>query len=408
MEVNKKWSSAPPLKRLFVLLVVVPSLLVAIVATWRMHIDHRKPKQSDVSSRIAVLAATSSGAKSHNVKMEQKGTMQPITAKAIQRQHTPAAPTLRNISAPCPDIKKPLLPLTSEQPKGCENSDTFYASPLFCHSSNKPIVVILILSYIGNFQIRHQARTVWLRSRFKMNSEFVKSHPWAYVFVVGKAHGKDAENLEKMAAIEQCHYKDILQVDVVENYYNLTWKKLEAWKYLIKSQLDFEVMLKGDDDSFINIQLVFEWLDEVIPKVYIRSKKSNSSLHVMYGGLCPLRGSPIRSKGSKWHLSVEHYAPKSFPPFCFGAGYFVSRDLIKALLKVSDLMYSFRLEDVHTGLLVAKTGLVPAADVMGTNRVCNADYQSCTKILCSQPYVLMTSNAARRAALFRNFMQAKC
>ena len=46
MEVNKKWSSAPPLKRLFVLLVVVPSLLVAIVATWRMHIDHRKPKQS--------------------------------------------------------------------------------------------------------------------------------------------------------------------------------------------------------------------------------------------------------------------------------------------------------------------------------------------------------------------------
>ena len=356
----------------------------------------------------SVSAATSIGSNSHKVKVEMKGTIQPIIAQATQRQHIPAAPTLRNISAPCPDLKKPLLPLLSGQPKACESSDTFYASPLFCHSSNKPIVLVVIVSYIGNFETRHQARTVWLRSRFKMNSEFVKSHPWAYVFVVGKAHGKDAENLEKMAAIEQCHYKDILQVDVVENYYNLTWKKLEAWKYLIKSQLDFEVMLKGDDDSFINIQLVFEWLDEVIPKAYNRNKQSKSSLNVMYGGVCPLKGSPIRHKGNKWYLSVDDYPPKSFPPFCFGAGYFVSRDLIKAILKVPDLMYSFRLEDVHTGILVAKTGLVPAADVMGTNRVCNFDYQSCTKLLCSQPYILMTPNAARRATLFRNFMQAKC
>ncbi len=362
---------------------------------------------SELAPHISVLPTTSIDSNSLNV-TEKNETMQPTIAQATHRRTISVVPTTGHISAPCPDIENPLLPLTSGQPKACENSDTFYASPLFCHSSSKTIVLILVLSYIGNFEARHQGRTMWLRSRFKMNSEFVKSHPWAYVFVVGKAHGKDAENLEKMAAIEQCHYKDILQVDVVENYYNLTWKKLEAWKYLIKSQSEFEVMLKGDDDSFINIQLVFEWLDEVIPKVYIRSKQSNFSLHVMYGGLCPLRGSPIRSKGSKWYLSVEHYAPKSFPPFCFGVGYFVSKDLIKAILKVPDLMYSFRLEDVHTGILVAKTGLVPAADVMGTNRVCNLDSKSCTKIRCRQPFIITSESEARRAELFKYFMQTKC
>ena len=342
---------------------------------------------------VSQMAATGAAANSDRANIE-KGT---------HRRHTQAA---RRFSISCPSMEIPLLPLPVGQPPVCESSDTFYASPLFCHYSAKPLLVIIILSYIGNFESRHQARTTWLRSRFKMSSEFVDSHPWAYAFVVGRARGDGAVNMEKLAAIEGCHYRDIMYVDVIESYYNLTWKKLEAWKY-VKSNFDFEVMLKADDDSIINIQLVFEWLDEAIPIAYDKCR-TNSSLRVMYGGLCRIKDIPVRNQSNKWYLSYEDFTPNVFPPTCVGAGYFVSRDLMTALLEIPDLMYSFRIEDVHTGLLVAKTGLVPAAHLMHTTRVCNHDIPSCSNTECRQPYILMTKKAARRAELYKNFMRTKC
>ena len=36
----QRWSRCPSLKQLFLFLVVVPSLFVALVATWRMHMDY--------------------------------------------------------------------------------------------------------------------------------------------------------------------------------------------------------------------------------------------------------------------------------------------------------------------------------------------------------------------------------
>ena len=116
-----------------------------------------------------------------------------------------------------------------------------------------------------------------------MKSDFIAAHPWSYVFVVGRPTGNDNETAEVMKSVdvEQCHYKDMLVVDVVENYYNLTWKKMEALKYFVKSGLDFEVVLKTDDDLYLNVQLILEWLPDALSQA---SRKANSSVRLFFGG----------------------------------------------------------------------------------------------------------------------------
>ena len=204
--------------------------------------------------------------------------------------------------------------------------------------------------------------------------------------------------------VEQCHYKDVLTVDVLENYYNLTWKKMEALEYLVKSDLDFEVVLKTDDDAFINVQLILEWLPDTLSLAY---KKVNSSVRPFYSGNCPLSSSPIRDSSSKWYLPPKDYPPDTFPRFCFGTAYFLSQDLIKAMLKLHDLRKTFRLEDIHTALLINDTGLVPASHVVDPRRIYNYEPGRCGGDHYQYPFAVMRSPMVDYD-YYNEFMQSLC
>jgi hypothetical protein len=240
-----------------------------------------------------------------------------------------------------------------------------------------------------------------------MSSDFIAAHPWAYTFVVGRPSGNSVAQIMNSVSIERCHYKDVLTVDVLENYYNLTWKKMDALDYLVKSGLDFDVVLKSDIDVFVNIQLILEWLPDVLSQSY---KKLNSSVRPFYAGSCPLSAQPIRTPESKWYLSLEDYPPTKFPPFCFGAAYFLSLDLIKAMLNLSDLRKSFRLEDVHTGLLVNDTGLVPSDHVVDPGRIYNYDPGRCLgfRTLHQYPFAVAESKTSHIFTHYNAFMQSLC
>ncbi|XP_062509534.1 beta-1,3-galactosyltransferase 5-like isoform X2 [Corticium candelabrum] len=305
------------------------------------------------------------------------------------------------VTSACGDVALPLLPLPKSFPLACETNDEFYSSPLFCYSKKKHKMLVLILSYVGNFKLRHEIRTGWMRSRFHMTDDFIRDHHWAYTFVVG--HSKDnkvAEN-DRLIGIEKCHYKDILQVDVMEDYYNLTWKKMDALEYFIKSDLDFEVLLKTDDDAFVNIQLAYEWLHDAMSQA---SKKLNSH-GIFYGGYCRTNASPNRSPGSKWYLSEQDYPARTFPPLCFGTAYFISKDLIKAMLKLPSLKKSFRLEDVHSAMLVNKTGLVRNDAVMSTNRIHTYNTGHCGSRNRQYPIAVMAMTSRDRQNIWNGFMK---
>ena len=310
-------------------------------------------------------------------------------------------PTVR-----CPNFNRQDLPLPPNIPPPCESDERYYASPLFCLTTKTPLLLILVLSYVGNFDHRQALRQEWVRSTFHMQPDFIAARPWAYTFVVGLPKANDKRTAEVMNTIdlERCQYKDVLTVDVLEDYYNLTWKKMEALQYLVKSDLDFEVVLKTDDDAYVNIQLILEWLPDALSRAY---KKSNSSVRLFYAGVCPLDGWPIREIRSKWYLPPKEYAPEYFPPFCFGAAYFLSQDLVKAMLKLHDLKKAFKLEDVHSGLLINDTGLVPADHVVNLDRIYKYDIGHCGGRSHQYPIVVARSDKFRHD-YYNEFMRSLC
>ena len=309
-------------------------------------------------------------------------------------------PTVR-----CPNFKRQDLPYPPNIsiPPPCESDERYYASPLFCRTTKTPLLLILVLSYVGNFEHRQALRQEWVRSTFYMKSDFIAARPWAYAFVVGRPKARTAEVMNTID-LERCQYKDVLTVDVLEDYYNLTLKKMEALQYLVKSDMDFEAVFKTDDDAYVNIQLILEWLPDALSRAY---KKSNSSVRLFYAGVCPLDGWPIRDIKSKWYLSPKEYAPEYFPPFCFGAAYFLSQDLVKAMLKLHDLKKAFKLEDVHSSLLINDTGLVPADHVVNLDRIYKYDIGHCGGRSYQYPIVVARSDEFRYD-YYNEFMSSLC
>ncbi|XP_065826766.1 beta-1,3-galactosyltransferase 1-like [Oscarella lobularis] len=316
------------------------------------------------------------------------------------------------IATSCPTLALPLKPLDPGVPPPCRDAHGFAHSPAFCKSNEKTFLLIVVMSTASNFERRHLARNRWLRSRFKMKSDFTSRHSWKYLFLLGKPNAETKEKneiLQKNIDAESCHFSDILQVDVMEDYYNLTAKKMAAFDYILQNHMDFEILLKTDDDCFINVQLTLEWLDDVTPNAYtctrnaLQHKGISSMGKYFFGGKCMLRISPDRNPQSKWYLSVNDYPSSHYPPVCFGPGYFLSYDLIKAISTIDgDEMRSFRLEDVHTAILLRRLGLMPEECVSMTNRVVNYD-RGCVD--GKFPFIVMGSSSSRLLYLFNSFME---
>ena len=322
--------------------------------------------------------------------------------------HSEFVPAARNNSvSDCPRLASPLAFLPADRPLGCQSNDRYVASALFCHQSSHFRLVVLILSAAQNYQRRQEARSNWLRSRFLMTSDSNKQNTWAYAFVVGILKGSSEKHLQT----EACYYKDLLRINVQEGYYNLTWKKMEAFKYLIHSGIDFEVVLKTDDDCYINMQLVLEWLPDAAIRSYNKLQFRGHNKKLFYSGHCPPKFYPSRNPRSKWSVSTQEYNNTVYPSFCFGAGYFLSYDLLDAVIHLPDLKETFRLEDVHTGILVNETGLLPSFDsITQAVRVYNFPIGECGW-RGEKKYPLITSggNFEYKLKVFHTFLnQTKC
>jgi hypothetical protein len=309
----------------------------------------------------------------------------------------------------CPRLTGPLSYLPADRPPECQSNDRYLASALFCNQLPHFRLVVLVLSAPQNYRRRQEARSNWLRSRFLMTSNFTNQNTWGYAFVVGAQEGFP-EHQQHLQA-EACYYKDILKVNVQEGYYNLTWKKVEAFKYLIQSGIDFEVVLKTDDDCYINLQLVLEWLPDAARRSYSKLHLKGQSKKLFYSGHCPPKFYPSRNPNSKWSVSKQDYNNTVYPSFCFGAGYFLSYDLLNAVIHLPDLKETFRLEDVHTGILVNETGLLPSYDsITQALRVYNFPVGECGW-RGEKRYPLITSGGSfeYKLRVFHTFLnQTKC
>uniref|UniRef100_A0A8C6SZ51 Hexosyltransferase n=1 Tax=Neogobius melanostomus TaxID=47308 RepID=A0A8C6SZ51_9GOBI len=135
----------------------------------------------------------------------------------------------------------------------------------------------------------------------------------------GSAGGRSLEQ-------ESLRHRDMVFVDVVDTYRNVPTKLLQFYKWSV-GNADFNLLLKTDDDCYIDVDAVLTKIDQK------ELKRSNFW----------------------WGNFRQSWAP-CLPAFACGSGYVASRDLVQWLASNAEKLKAYQGEDVSMGIWMAAVG----------------------------------------------------
>uniref|UniRef100_A0A665WJK0 Hexosyltransferase n=1 Tax=Echeneis naucrates TaxID=173247 RepID=A0A665WJK0_ECHNA len=139
---------------------------------------------------------------------------------------------------------------------------------------------------------------------------------------------------------ESLRHGDMVFVDVVDTYRNVPSKLLQFYKWSV-GNADFNLLLKTDDDCYIDV-------DSVLMKIDHKGLKLSN---FWWGNF---RQSWAVDRIGKWQ-ELE-YASPAYPAFACGSGYVVSRDLVQWLASNAEKLKAYQGEDVSMGIWMAAVG----------------------------------------------------
>ncbi|KAA8584001.1 hypothetical protein FQN60_015209 [Etheostoma spectabile] len=137
---------------------------------------------------------------------------------------------------------------------------------------------------------------------------------------------------------ESLRHGDMVFLDVVDTYRNVPSKLLQFYKWSV-GNADFNLLLKTDDDCYINV-------DSVLMKI---DRKGLKRSNFWWG-----KQSWAVDRIGKWQ-ELE-YASPAYPAFACGSGYVVSHDLVQWLASNADKLKAYQGEDVSMGIWMAAVG----------------------------------------------------
>ncbi|MEE6517193.1 hypothetical protein FKM82_027259 [Ascaphus truei] len=215
------------------------------------------------------------------------------------------------------------------------DNDTFLLMPKVDCKKKPPFLVILVTTTYNQQEARMAIRQSWGKER-RIGDKRVVTY-----FLLGTNAKKNKQEASTLAA-ESNLYKDIIQKNFIDVYYNLTIKTLMGvdWIYHYCSETSF--VMKTDADVFINVFYL----------VHLISQK-NQPTNFFTGFLKPDEY-PIRNIFSKWYVNEYEYQQDKYPPFCSGTGYVFSSDVAQQIHNISASVPFLKLEDVFIGLCLDK------------------------------------------------------
>ena len=120
-----------------------------------------------------------------------------------------------------------------------------------CHQKDKARrgLFVAVISAPDHFEKRNIIRRTWLRNLHNQSNRSSVSLT-GHGFILGLTG--DFE-IQKRIKVESKKFKDILQIDMVDGYYNLTLKVVVLLNWL-KGHCRVDFVLKVDDDVYINVR----------------------------------------------------------------------------------------------------------------------------------------------------------
>ncbi|XP_071546161.1 uncharacterized protein [Panulirus ornatus] len=193
-----------------------------------------------------------------------------------------------------------------------------------CENNGRDLkVLVLITTAPDHEKHRTAVRQTW--GHFTVRKDVVM------VFVIGRT--TDA-NIQSNIDRENELYGDIIQANFIDHYSNLTLKTISMFEWVKTYCSESHFILKTDDDMFINMPLLFSFIDS----------KTNDQ-RVMYGRMA--KGwKPVRNKKSKYYIDTNTYSKTKYPDFLTGPAYLFTNDVVDEIYQKALDTTFFVLEDV--------------------------------------------------------------
>ena len=165
------------------------------------------------------------------------------------------------------------------------------------------------------------------------------------LFVVGTVANSD---VQRQIEVDARKHNDVIQLDFVDAYRNLTFKHINGMRWIYDRCPDTKVILKLDDDVFVNVYRLVEFYKSVA--------KQSGFNDLVYCTTASNEG-PIRSR-SRYRVTPEDYSSELYPTFCRGCFEIFSRDAVRRIYDVARTTKLFWLDDVFvTGVLRDKANV---------------------------------------------------
>ncbi|KAL6069668.1 hypothetical protein STEG23_018756 [Scotinomys teguina] len=254
----------------------------------------------------------------------------------------------------------------------------------------KAFLAVLVASAPRAVERRSAVRSTWLAQGRRGGPKDV----WAR-FAVGTS-GLGSEE-RRTLELEQAQHGDLLLLPALRDAYeNLTAKVLAMLTWL-DEHVDFEFVLKADDDSFAR-------LDALLAELRAREPARRRRL---YWGFFSGRG---RVKpGGRWREAAWQLCDY-YLPYALGGGYVLSSDLVHYLRLSREYLRAWHSEDVSMGAWMAPVDVQrehdPRFDTEYKSRGCSNQYlvthkQSPEDMLEKQQMLLHEGRLCKQEVQFR-------
>lgn len=239
------------------------------------------------------------------------------------------------------------------------------------YEHNNIDVLYIVKTSPSNFRRRRTLRDTWAdRTRFPN----IRT-----VFSIGVSHNADIQNNVKMESLK---YGDILLMDYIDSYDNLTLKTISGINWAAAHCTRARFVVSVDDDMYVATDFLLQYLEDLPPDPAER----------LYLGFVYAIKEPYRSHDDigkaryKWVISKEEYPFSTYPIYVFGGFIVFSMRTVIDMCAAIPYTKMIKMEDVYIGIVASRLGIVPTNSVLVHSIFIRYDTEKFKTILASHYY----------------------
>lgn len=208
---------------------------------------------------------------------------------------------------------------------------------------NEEVFLLVIISSAPrgvSIERRRTIRKTW----GKIDPKSERKH--LILFMTGKT-GEDKAD-EKLFE-ESKMFGDLLICDYTDHYSKIINKLLASfnWAWSVQEKYKFQYVLKSDDDVYVNIPRLLQWIDAA------GSKMENVYAGITYSGIV------VRDKKHRHYVSKEAVPYDYYPVFCKGSTFLLSKTLVVKIVDLSKKIQRIIPDDAYIGLIMNELRVKP-------------------------------------------------